>query len=534
MPNIQISYESFNVKCSTFVTSLLTFSRLFFRRLFIADMYASFYTRLRFLMLCTLWSVALSSCMSIRTVKYANPPKIATVSHQFRNIDTLQAVQNLSRSIQIPTHSLAGEYINASQPFLDLHDFLAEAYPHIHQVAVRTVVNKYSLVFYFEGSNASLDPGLFLAHQDVVPAPDADLWEHAPFSGAIADGYIYGRGSLDMKSTLIALMEGMEQLLKEGFIPERGIYFCFGHDEEIPTQEGAPEIVKWMQAQQITPAFVIDEGGILLDGISDESNHRFAFIGTSEKGYVDIEMTQTSSSGHSSLPAYPTTVLRLAESIRKIEKKPMKPLLTPALRQTVHMAAPYLPFKYRWLAANLDLFFPLAKSSITRIPLANALISTTYIPTMLSASEAPNVIPKEAKVLLNVRIIEGHTCEDVRNHIQKVAGDGVRVSYTNGSDPIPMSPIDVEYYKHLTDAVLSVAPQSINVPYCFIATTDSRYYYPICKNIYRFTPLLLTLEDQYRYHSINERCSIDNLALAIHFYISYFERIGIPSQFSAE
>lgn len=472
--------------------------------------------------------------MALRTLKYRNAPEVPTIAHQLRQIDTLQATRNLSEALQIPTHSMIGAFKDTPQPFLDLHHFLEIAYPAIHHTAERFVINNYSLVFYFKGSNKELKPGVFLAHQDVVPADDAALWDYHPFSGAIKEGYVYGRGALDMKSTLIALMEAMEQLLKEEVILERDFYFCFGHDEEIPTTEGAQKIVEWMQERGISPAFVIDEGGIMVDAAPLDIKHQFAFIGTSEKGYVDIEIIQHSISGHSSIPIYPTTVARLAESLLKIEKHPMKPMLTPALRQTMDIAAPYLPFKYKLACANIDMLFPIVKRSLQRVSVANTLISTTYTPTMLWASETANVMPKTAKALLNIRIVDGYTREDVRAHIQNVVGEDIEVAYKGGTDPIPMSPIDVEYYQHLTDAVLSVAPGTVSVPYAFMANTDSRYFYPICKNIYRFTPLLLTVEDQYRYHSINERCSINNLALAIQFYISYFERVGNPSCYSKE
>lgn len=490
-------------------------------------MFAQFYAILRSLILCLFIANGFSSCLSLRTLKYRNAPEIVTIPYQHPYIDTLQAAKNLSEAIRIATHSMTGEYKEISQPFLDFHAFLAHTYPNIHTHAERFIINQFSLIYHFKGSNPALQPGLFLAHQDVVPAPDEAMWEYAPFSGAIENGYIYGRGTLDMKSTLIALMEAMEHLIIQGTALERDIYFCFGHDEEIPTTEGAQKIVEWMQEREITPAFVIDEGGIMLDGAPLDIKHTFAFIGTSEKGYVDMEIKQTSSSGHSSIPIYPTTAARLAESLLKIEKSPMKPIFTPALRQTIDIAAPYLPFKYRIACANIDLFFPTVKRRLQRIPVTNTLISTTCTPTMLWASETANVMPKEAKALLNIRIVDGYNREDVRKHIQKIVGKDVQVTYTGGTDPIPMSPIDIDAYRYLTEAIVAVAPKTVSVPYAFMANTDSRYFYPICKNIYRFTPLLLTMEDQYRYHSTNERCSIDNLALAIHFYISYFKRIGI-------
>lgn len=444
---------------------------------------------------------------------------IQTISY---DIDTARIVGNLSKAVQIRTCSMIGDFIDNGQAFLDFHLFLQKSYPRIHQYAERYIINQYSLIYHFKGTKNNLSPCVWLAHQDVVPENFPEKWTFDPWAGTIRDGYVYGRGTLDMKSTLISLMEAMEFLLEKGFKPERDIYFCFGHDEEPPTTNGAKEIAKWFQKKNIIPAFIIDEGGVVLDGHLFGLEHTFALIATSEKGYVDIKVTVSNNGGHGSLPSYPTTIGQLSEVLQKIEQNPMKSRFTPALQQTIKEASPYLPKKYKWLAKNAKNLFPLVVGKLRKIPLVNALISTTATPTMLSASSTANTTPKEATAIINTRIIPGYTRNDVQEHMQKIAKDKAKVEFEGGTEPTIMASIETEYYQRLKNCISSIFPDSKAIPYMFIANTDSRYYQDICPNIYRFTPLMLTPSDQNLFHGIDERCSIQNLVKATNFFIQGF------------
>ena len=171
----------------------------------------------------------LITTMLIRTL-CCKPKEVKAVEFKARDFDAETVANHLSEAVQIPTVSMIGEYEGVDKPFFDYHKFLEKTYPLIHKSAEKTIVNGYSLVYLFKGKDRTLKPGAFLAHQDVVPAP-AEGWEVDPFSGEIKDGFIWGRGTQDMKGTQIALLEGMEKLLSEGFVPDRDIYFFFGHDD---------------------------------------------------------------------------------------------------------------------------------------------------------------------------------------------------------------------------------------------------------------------------------------------------------------
>ncbi len=470
---------------------------------------------------------AFSSCiMSLRTLKYKEPDVLPGAEYVVRKLDVPELAKKLSKALQIPTRSMIGEWKSIDQPFLDYHRYLEENFPTIHQIAEKTIINNYSLVYKFKGKNAALMPGAYAAHIDVVPAPSPERWSFEPFSGTIHDGYIYGRGAQDMKSTMIAMMEGMETLLNEGYQPERDIYFCFGHDEEPPTTEGALKIAEWFKKQQIRLEFLVDEGGTILDGNIAKIKHVFALIGICEKGYVDMKVTVKKEGGHGSLPVRPTAVTLLSKAVQKIERNPMKSRITPALKLTMQEAAPYLPYKYKILAANHDILLPITKSILKKVPLTNTLISTTFMPTMLNASDTENIIPHEATASINVRILPGSTREDVKSYMQKLVGKSAQISYTMGTDPTPISDINSASYSKLTESIVAVFPNTVSIPYMFIANTDSRYYYDIADNIYLFTPFTLTPDDQKRIHGVDERCSIQNLEKATHFFIKSFETMG--------
>ncbi|MDR1940409.1 MAG: M20/M25/M40 family metallo-hydrolase, partial [Clostridiales bacterium] len=204
-------------------------------------------------------------------------------------LDKDEIAAHLSGAIQIPTVSLADDSY-PDKPFLDYKKYIEETYPNFARAAKLTVISNYSLIYQIDGADKSLLPACFLSHIDVVPAP-AEGWDVPPFSGAIADGCVWGRGARDMKSQMIAALEAIEYHLKNKTPFKRSIYCCFGHDEEITTRVGAPKIVEYFKSLGVEFEFVLDEGGIMLDGAMLGVSGRLALIGTCEKGYVDVKIS---------------------------------------------------------------------------------------------------------------------------------------------------------------------------------------------------------------------------------------------------
>ena len=461
--------------------------------------------------------------MVVRTLLIKVPTDTHSASTPVE-LDKNVLAKHLSEAVQVPTVSL--ENIDADGTvFYQYHDFLEKTYPTFHKTAKKELVNKYTLFYTIKGKNPSLKPGCFLAHQDVVPAGNEDEWEIPPFSGEIKDGYVYGRGAQDMKGQMIALLEAMEYLLNTGFTPERDIYFIFGHDEEPNTVDGAPEAVKLLQQRGIELEFVIDEGGSILDGSIIGVDKIIGLIGTCEKGYVDVNLSCTKNGGHSSNPRRPTSLAILGKAINEIEKHPSKTKFTKSTQEMFTHLAPYMPFYIKFIFANYDILSPLIRWVLSIAhPVTNAIVRTTYCPTLCKGSDATNIIPKTSTANINCRVITGESTDEVLARIQKLAGkDVICTKVGKATEPTPVSDTTCSAYKKLTDSINEAFPELVVAPYPFMACSDSRYFYPVCNNVYRFTPFIVTPDDQNRIHGLNERQSIDQLERATQFFIRCIE-----------
>src|SRR5262249_50686402 len=164
-----------------------------------------------------------------------------------------------------------------------------------------------------------------MAHQDVVPiAPGTEKdWLHEPFGGAIADGYVWGRGSWDDKGNLLAVLEALEQLVAAGFSPRRTVMLASGHDEETGGARGAQAIAALLKARGVGLEFVIDEGSLITDGAGRGVPGALALIGVAEKGAVTLSLTAETTPGHSSMPPRVSAIGALSAALSRLESNPM-------------------------------------------------------------------------------------------------------------------------------------------------------------------------------------------------------------------
>lgn len=447
-------------------------------------------------------------------------------------IDKENAVEHLREAIRIKTVSMVEDYSDNTQPFVDYRNWLEKSYPLIHKAAERTIIAGYSLIFYIKGANPALKGGCFLSHIDVVPAPP-EGWEHDPFSGDLTeDGYIYGRGAQDMKSHMVAVLEAVEHKLSKGEIFERDLYLCFGHDEEPGTSiVGASSIVKYLKDKGVEMEFVIDEGGTVLDGKMLGVSHLIALVGASEKGCGDLEIVVKKAGGHASNPKRPTAVGILAECVDKIEKHPMKPHWMPLAKETFKSIAPYTKGVVKFIFTNRDILSPVVKGVLTvAAPMTNALVRTTFSPTMLWGSGARNVLPSEARANINYRMISGENAEDVKAYLEKllkkrVKRGEVEIRLLQYSNPSPEADVHCATYENLKKSIEQTFDNTVVAPYPFIAASDARFYSPLTKNVFRFGPFVSSLDDQKRIHGINERLHTDHLEQAVRFFIACLDNM---------
>ena len=454
----------------------------------------------------------------------------SVAAEDYIQIDTRQSAEHLSKVIQLETVSYSFEKPPAPETLQSLHMLLEEMYPLAHKNLKREKINEFSLLYTWEGSKAELPGVLFMAHQDVVPVDPATLdnWTHPPFSGAIADGEVWGRGTLDIKSQITCTLDSVEELLKAGYQPERTIYLGYGHDEEIGGLKGANFVSKYMEEKGIHLAGVIDEGGMVAEKMLPGVNAPIALVGTGEKGYLTVELTVEAEPGHSSTPPKHTAIGILAQAITRLENNPL-PAHLETIENIFRSAGKKAPFLFRLVFANLWLTRGLVGKMIGGKGETNAIIRTTTAVTLISGGIKDNILPREAKAKVNFRLFSGETSASTLEAVRKIVNDErvkVKAVENNGWDPSPVSRTDSPAYTTLEKTIQQFFGDAVVAPYLVLGATDARYYYNVCDSVYRFMPIQLGKNALHLIHGINEHISIEGLEKMAQFYASLMQAWG--------
>ena len=446
-------------------------------------------------------------------------------------VDLDRYINNLSKAIQIPTICNVDESVVDWSKFDEFHAFLKEAYPLIHEKLELQIISTRSLMYHWKSECPEKEPICLLAHQDVVPVTPGteDDWEHGPFSGDVADGYVWGRGALDIKNHLIAVMEAVETLLEEGYVPERDIYLCFGHNEEVMAEGeacGATCMMQWFKERGIRLDSVIDEGGAILSVKVDKViDGHLAGVGIAEKGHVDFEISVNAKGGHSSQPPKHSALGQLSKIVCNLENHQFKAKLTPQLTSLFTEIGKNTTYPVRCIASNLPILKPLITEICSNIPPVASMMRTTTAITMANGSPAPNVLPQKASVVANFRIMPGQTVEDVEAHIRKYAGRKAEVKLIGGKNPSKISPTDSRAFSVISKICKSMDPKAIVAPYLVMGGTDARQYEDVCDNIYRYSPFLMTTSLLLTTHGTNERIPVSSLEDGVAFFKRYIREL---------
>ncbi|UCF96859.1 MAG: M20 family peptidase [Spirochaetaceae bacterium] len=422
-----------------------------------------------------------------------------------------------------------------ARAFYGLHDYLEDSFPAVHAVMEREAVGKFSLLYTWQGSDPTAAPMLFLGHLDVVPAAEAgDKWEYPPFAGRVEEGFIWGRGAMDDKLAVTGLLESAEALIKSGFTPSRTIYLAFGHDEETGGQNGARQIVELLVSRGIQAEFALDEGLIITDGIMPGVASPVALIGIAEKGTMFVELTAHAAGGHSSMPPAQTAVGTLAQALIALNENPLPSRLVSPIREMFAYTAPEMSLPMKAIFGNMWLFEGLVRSQMAAKPSTNAQVRTTTAPTMLWGSPAENVLPNEARAVVNYRLLSGDTIDQVLEYVQDtVDNPNVKVSLAKAisGEASQISTTDSRAFETIHKTVKQVFPQALVAPSMMVGYSDSRQYSPVAKDIYRFVPIVAQQKDLDRIHGINERLSVENYQKLVAFYMQFIMNCaGLPVQ----
>lgn len=441
--------------------------------------------------------------------------------------DEKSSAEILSRTLQFKTISFQDESQTDQSQFDALIAFLQEAFPAFHRAARQELFNDRHLLYTWEGSDPSLKPVLFMGHIDVVPVSDESIWEQPAFAGIIENGYIWGRGAIDDKSTVTGLLNSAEVLIKSGFRPERTIVFAFGGDEETGGRQGATQIAQTLKQRGITFEFILDEGGAITQGVVEGADKPVALIGIAEKGYVSLELKVQTQGGHSSMPSAQTAIGILSAGLARLEKHQMPTRLELPQQEMFRYLAPEMPFIKRMVISNLWLFEPLVKQKMSATASGNAAIRTTTAITMFNSGIKENVLPTDAIAVVNFRILPGDSVDSVMEHVRNVISDK-RIEISNLSiqqEPSGISDISSIGYAKLAQSIRDIYPGVVVTPYLVVGATDSRHYSELSNNIFRFMPVRMTPEDLKRFHGDNERIAIKDYSYLVQFYMQLIKAL---------
>jgi acetylornithine deacetylase/succinyl-diaminopimelate desuccinylase-like protein len=363
---------------------------------------------------------------------------------------------------------------------------------------------------------------LLLSHVDVVPVPDPTKWKYPPFSGAIAEGYVWGRGALDMKG-MTAIEFSVFALFKRARLDFAGeLIFAATADEEKGSNYGA-EWLAHTHPESLRADWCLTEGGGMPLQIGVQT---FYTIESVEKGLWWFKVRVKGSSGHGSLPHADNALAKAAFLIDRVSKHKFPKKIAPAVREFLFKASDALGPEIKKLAlVLLDESYegelpPLPQDAPISATLLNALIRTTISPTMIRAGVKENVIPDSCEFVLDCRLVPGYTQQRVRETLLELADrykDDIEIETIQFHD-VSESPIDDPFYRLIEQTVKAELPGVETLPVMLTGATDSRFVRELGARSYGFCPLStkMSLADRERLiHNDNERVDIESLELGV-------------------
>ena len=429
-------------------------------------------------------------------------------------VDAAAAADRLGAAVRLKTIALRDDADANAAEFTALHALLQASFPKAHAVLQREVIGKYGLAYTWPGTEGD--------------------WQQPPFSGAVKDGVVWGRGSWDDKGNLMSMMEAVELLAASGFKPRQTIYLIFGQDEEISGLRGGAQIAKLFEQRGIHLQFVIDEGLLITDGLLAGLAKPTALIGVAEKGYMSLMLSASAVPGHASMPppeAGQSAVGMMSAALAKLEEKQM-PLAVRGLSQDMfETLAPEMSGMNRVFLSNMWLFKPIIEAQLKKSAATAAMLRTTTALTVFNAGQADNVLPGRANATVNFRMLPGDTGDAVIDHVTKtIANPEIKLAKSPGvSEASKVAATDAAGFRLINKTLRQLHPDVIVAPGLMIGATDSRHFDGVADNVYKFSPVRAKPEDLKRFHGTNERISTDNYVELIQFYHQLISNSALPA-----
>ena len=467
--------------------------------------------------------VVLVAIILIRTLCFT-PHALEPVERKPLALNEKKIVDDMSAMIRCKTVSNRDASLVDWDEFTKFQNLLVERFPRIHEAATLTRIGKTGLLYHLKGKSDAA-PSVCMAHYDVVPAEESG-WTKPAFDGLVENGMIWGRGTLDTKGTLCGVMEALEQMLDEGYVPQNDLYLSFSGEEEVDG-DSCRAIVEYLRDQSVTPAIVVDEGGAVVDHVFPGVDGQCALIGIAEKGNVSMDLSILSPGGHASTPPPHTILGQLSQAAVDIENHPFRRQLTRPVAEMFDTLGRHSTFLYRMIFANLWCFEPvldmICKKSGGEL---NAMMRTTVAVTRMEGSRAYNVLPPKASMGINIRLMGEDTIEVATDYIRKVIGnDAISLRVVDGGNSSAVSDTNCPAWETLKTAIRETWPEAIVSPYLMMAGSDSRNYCDISRHVYRFSAMHLSKEERAMIHGNDERVPVATMLRTVEFYLRLLEKL---------
>lgn len=437
-----------------------------------------------------------------------------------------EAVSRFQELIKVKTVSAKDGNFDKEE-FARFLPLLKELYSEAFSVLEAELVNEFGILLRWKGKTA-VSPMVLMAHHDVV-SDEGQEWEHPAFAAEIHDGCVWGRGTIDTKCIIAAILEGINNLVREGFVPERDIWFASSNAEEV-AGDTMPKIVELFVQRGIQPGFVLDEGGAIMSSLPMGIKTPFAMIALSEKGWANLKLTaRAKNAAHgakaTSVGDKVSAPVKLIRALNRIDSSPSKATITPALEGMLQSFAPYVSGPLNKVFENVAYLKPIIKKAMESNADTAAMIRSAIIISGYEATPVNGATPEVATATIKVRIAPQDTLDEIVDHIKKVAGKDVTVEVLDCSEPPKISDYKTPSFAYIEETVKKVFPDVGVSPFILNAGTDSRHFAKICDNIYRFGAFRLNDDLFSTVHSANERLPVDDYLKMIEFYTELMKNL---------
>jgi carboxypeptidase PM20D1 len=440
-------------------------------------------------------------------------------------------VVNLATAVQFKTVSHQDTAAIDYSQFKQFLAFIKTTYPLTFTGLEVEAVAKYSLLLTWQGTNSDLLPVLMDSHYDVVPIEPGtkDNWQQPPFDGVIVDGYLWGRGAIDDKASVIVTLETIEQLLSEGFQPQRTMLFSLGHDEEIGGNNGAANISALIASKNIRLEYVIGEGGVIVDAHPLLDDQLMAMVALAEKTYVTLILTANGQGGHSSQPPQDNSIVKLSKAVTALHENPFSAALESPVSDMLEALAPHVggfmgfAFDNQWLTSGL------LASQLSKDRVNSTMVRNTTGVTMFNSGIKENVVPQTAEAKVNFRLLPSMSVEQLITEVNAIINDSdIVITSTAWKTPPPIADKNHSGFKKIEQSVLSVLPNAIVVPGLMTASSDTPHYANLTDNIYRFHAYTINFNLASTVHGTDERIAVDSVVNAAKITRKLIESAATP------